>query len=104
MSTNPVLLHARYVCSAELGDEITELFGFITAATYDLLVKIRQFDREGLWKIEGVCSCAHWLNWKCGIGMNAGREKVRVANALAELPEISDAFSKREISYSKFGR
>ena len=101
MSANPVLLHPKYVRSAELGDQITELFGFITAATYELLVKIRQFDQEGLWKIEGVCSCAHWLNWKCGIGMNAGREKVRVANALADLPKISDAFSQGEISYSK---
>ncbi len=101
MSDSAVALHPRYVRSESLGNEITELFGFITAATYDLLVKIREFDQEGLWKLEGVCSCAHWLNWKCGIGMNAGREKVRVANALGELPKISDAFRSGEISYSK---
>jgi hypothetical protein len=33
--------------------------------------------------------------------MNAAREKVRVAHALAELPRISEAFSKGELSYSK---
>ncbi len=101
MSHNPPRIHLHYQRSTALGDEITELFGLITAATYDLLVKIREFDQAGLWQLEGVCSCAHWLNWKCGIGMNAGREKVRVANALGELPKISEAFSLGEISYSK---
>jgi len=33
--------------------------------------------------------------------MNAGREKVRVANALGELPKISEAFRMGEISFSK---
>ena len=56
------LLHPRYVRSEELGREITELCGYIYAATYQLLVKIREFDQEGLWKLEGICSCAHWPN------------------------------------------
>lgn len=95
------LLHPHYVRSEELGREITELCAYIYAATYQLLVKIHEFDRDGLWKLNGVCSCAHWLNWQCGIGMNAAREKVRVANALASLPLISEAFAKGEVSYSK---
>ena len=33
--------------------------------------------------------------------MNAAREKVRVANALGELPKISASYAKGEISYSK---
>ena len=33
--------------------------------------------------------------------MNAAREKVRVANALGELPKISASFEKGELSYSK---
>ncbi len=33
--------------------------------------------------------------------MNAAREKVRVANALGELPKISASFARGEISYSK---
>ncbi len=41
------------------------------------------------------------LNWKCGIGMNAAREKVRIANALADLPNTSATFARGEISYSK---
>lgn len=84
-----------------LADEITELCAYLNAANYRLLEKIREFDRDEHWGVDGICSCAHWLNWKCGIGMNAAREKVRVANALGDLPKISEAFEKGEISYSK---
>ncbi len=93
--------HPKYHRSAALGNDITELCGYINAATFKLLEMIREFDREGLWQLDGICSCAHWLNWKCGIGMNAAREKVRVANALGELTKISDSFALGEISYSK---
>jgi Domain of unknown function (DUF222) len=94
-------IHPDYIRGAKLGAEITELCAYLYAATYKLLVMIREFDQDGLWKLEGVHSCAHWLNWKCGIGMGAAREKVRVANALPDLPKISAAFSKGEVSYSK---
>jgi len=53
MSENNVLIHPKYVRSEELGNEITELFGYITAATYELLVKIREFDEKGLWQLGG---------------------------------------------------
>ncbi len=92
---------SRYARGEEVGAEITVLCGCLYAATYRLLLLIRQFDEEKLWGLPGLCSCAHWLNFKCGIGMNAAREKVRVANALPALPKISDAFSKGELSYSK---
>ena len=46
-------------------------------------------------------SCAHWLNWKCGIALSAAREKVRVAASLEHLPQIDAAFASGEISYSK---
>ncbi|MDH3545905.1 MAG: HNH endonuclease [Gammaproteobacteria bacterium] len=94
-------LHPKYIKGEQLGDQITELCGYIYAATYRLLVLIREFDDEGYWELPGLCSCAHWLNFKCGIGMNAAREKVRVAHALADLPKISRAFEKGELSYSK---
>jgi len=93
--------HPQYVRSVELGQEITELCGYICAATYRLLEMIREFDSEGLWQVDGIGSCAHWLNWKCGIGMNAAREKVRIARALADLPNTSATFARGEISYSK---
>ena len=90
-----------YGRSEALGNEITELCGYINAATHRLLQMIRVFDQEKLWALAGICSCAHWLNWKCGIGMNAAREKVRVANALGDLHKIDESFAKGELSYSK---
>jgi Domain of unknown function (DUF222)/HNH endonuclease len=94
-------LHPDYVNGKKLGAEITELCAYIYAATYRLLVLIREFDEKELWAEPGLCSCAHWLNFKCGIGMNAAREKVRVAHALKDLPKISEGFRKGELSYSK---
>src|SRR6056297_3526104 len=93
--------HPRYAASEKLGAEITALCGHIYAKTYRLLELIREFDEKGYWELPGLCSTAHWLNWQCGIGMNAAREKVRVARALAALPKISEAFRKGEVSYSK---
>ena len=46
-------------------------------------------------------SCAHWLNFKCGIAMGAAREKVRVARALETLPKVSAAMRSGALSYSK---
>jgi hypothetical protein len=101
ISTTETLVHPHYVQGEQLGDQITELCGYLYAATYRLLVLIHEFDNAGYWELSGLISCAHWLNFKCGIGMNAAREKVRVAHALAELPKISEAFERGELSYSK---
>lgn len=84
-----------------LANEITTLCGYLYAGTYRLLTLIREFDETRGWEGPGLSSCAHWLNFKCGIGMNAAREKVRVAHALKHLPRISAAFEKGELSYSK---
>jgi len=85
----------------QLGAEIIELCSYLYAAEARLLTLIRDFDQKEYWADLGLCSCAHWLNFKCGIGMNAAREKVRVAHALARLPKISEGFAKGELSYSK---
>ena len=93
--------HTRQTDAEQLGAEITELCSYIYAAESRLLTLIREFDEKEYWARLGLCSCAHWLNYKCGIGMSAAREKVRVANALSKLPKISDGFSKGRLSYSK---
>ncbi len=81
--------------------EITELWGHINAATARFLDLVRDFDEQQGWGYHGCRDCAHWLNWQCGIGIVAAREKVRVANALKVLPEISAAFAAGQVSYSK---
>ena len=82
-----------------LADRIAELSARIQAATYELLVLIRQFDEREGWS--GFTSCAHWLSWRIGLAPGAAREKVRVARALADLPLLSDALRRGRISYSK---
>jgi hypothetical protein len=86
---------------ATLEDEITELAAHLNAATYRLLTLIREFDERHGWSGAGMRSCAHWLNWKCGIALGAAREKVRVAHALDSLPHISAALRGGKVSFSK---
>jgi len=90
-----------YSDAEKLGAEITELCSYIYAAESRFLSLIREFDEKGYRAQQGLLSCAHWLNLKCGIGMNAAREKLRVAHALAELPKISERFDKGQLSFSK---
>ncbi len=85
----------------ELEAEITELAGHLNAAQYRWLTLVAEFDRRQGWS-DGACrSCAHWLNFKCGIDLGAAREKVRVAHALERLPKISASMARGEVSYSK---
>lgn len=102
MTLHPASTTQSPACDlATLEDEITELSAHLNAATYRLLTLIREFDERHGWSGAGLMSCAHWLNWKCGIALGAAREKVRVAHALQGLPQISSALRHGRISYSK---
>jgi hypothetical protein len=81
--------------------QITELAGHLNSANYRLLILIAEFDRRQGWADSGCQSCAHWLNWKCGIDPGAAREKVRTARTLETLPRIASAVACGELSYSK---
>jgi hypothetical protein len=84
-----------------LEQKITELWGHINAATCRLLTLVAEFDREKAFERHGLANTAQWLNWQCGIGPVAAREKVRVARALERLPKLACAFANGEVSYSK---
>ncbi len=85
----------------ELAGEICTLAGHINAANHRWLTLIAEFDRRNGWSDSATQSCAHWLNWKCGMAMGAAREKVRVARALENLPKVSAAMASGNLSYSK---
>ena len=89
------------VSTAALIDQITELAGHLNAGTYRWLTLIAEFDRRAGWNCGLTKSCAHWLNWQCGLDLGAAREKVRVAHALEQLPLIGAAMARGELSYSK---
>src|SRR6202049_4317565 len=86
---------------AELEAQITELAGHLNAANYRWLTLIGEFDRRNGWADGKLPSCAHWLNFKCGLNLGAAREKVRVAHALSGLPKIAASMGRGELSYSK---
>jgi len=96
-------MHGEFsaLSTPDLVAEITTLAGHLNAANARLLAMIAELDRRQGWAEWGVKSCAHWLNWKCGIDLGAAREKVRVARALELLPEINAAMAEGRISYAK---
>jgi hypothetical protein len=81
--------------------ELTTLAAHIGAAMYRFLVLVEEFDRREGWGGIGLRSCAHWLTWKCGIGLVAAREQVRVARALPRLAAIAEAMRTGRVSYAK---
>ena len=83
-----------------LRNEITELAGHLNAANDRFLKMIAEFDRLEGWVDNETQSCAHWLNWKCDIDLEQLAKKNRVARALEDLPKISAAMERGEISYS----
>ncbi len=84
-----------------LAERITELAGHLNAANAQWLSLIAEFDRRAGWSDGATRSCAHWLSWKCGLGLGAAREKLRVAHALEDLPRVRAAMAPRALSYSK---
>ncbi len=85
----------------QLEREITELAAHINAATCRWLRLVGELDRREGWREWGCKSCAHWLSLRCGLGLTAARQQVRVARALSELPEITASFGRGELSYSQ---
>ncbi len=94
------LVVARRAETDDLGETIAALARRLHAATYELLVLLREFDARSGWN-NGFLSCAHWLHWRTGIDLGAAREKVRVAKALPALPRISMAMQHGQVSYAK---
>src|SRR5882672_783359 len=81
--------HARHRALDSLEAQITELWGHLSAATARFLALVAEFDRTKAYERHGLVGTAQWLNWQCGIGPVAAREKVRVARALETLPETA---------------
>lgn len=80
---------------------MVELASQIAGATCELLCLVAQFDAAKGAKSWGLKSTAHWLSWKCGLGMTAAREQVRVARKLVVFPTLVGEFQAGRLSYSK---
>ncbi|NNK62503.1 MAG: DUF222 domain-containing protein, partial [Gemmatimonadetes bacterium] len=84
-----------------MGDRIAELARSIQVAEAEMMQLIVEFDERRGWAEAGFPSCAEWLAWRIGVRLNAARERVRTARALAELPQASAAMAGGELSYAK---
>src|SRR5437879_3554614 len=81
--------------------EICELAAHLSAAECRWLLLLSEFDRREGWTGWGINSCAHWVSYRCGIGLQAARENLRVGRRLGELPLVREAFAAGALSYSK---
>ncbi|MBT8105388.1 MAG: DUF222 domain-containing protein, partial [Woeseiaceae bacterium] len=97
----PFDTHSDLSEGERLGEQIAELNAYLTVTQAHFLELLRQFDEERYWEGLGFRSCSHWLNFKCGIGFNAARERLRMAHALVKLPKIRAGFSEGTLSFSK---
>lgn len=84
-----------------LESKITELAAHIHAATAQWLAFVAEYDRRMAWADWDCKSCAHWLSWRCGLGMKAARDHVRVARSLIDLPLIRHEFESGHFSFSQ---
>lgn len=91
----------RRIAIDDLDRAILKAAAKLNKVTYQLLQHVREFDERAGFLRWGFRNCADWLAWRCDISSNAAREKVRVAHVLKQLPEISQAFSRGELSYTK---
>jgi len=91
----------RDLSDDEIADELTTWAGRIAAGEAKLVALIGEFDHREAWGGPGMLSCAHWLTWRLGMGLKAAHERVRVARALIELPQVREAFGRGQLSWTQ---
>ena len=89
-----------------VADDLVASCRNISRQGYRLLVLLREFDmRRGYREARGKGRCAadsaEWLDARCGIGRDAVRDKLRMAYALLNLPQIEAAFEDGELTFAK---
>ena len=94
----PKSTNERHRAIDDLDQAIANLSSRTNAASYELLVLIREFDERAGWLRWGFANCTDWLHWRCDLSRNASREKIRMAHALKDLPEMSRAFGEGKLS------
>ena len=84
-----------------LESEIASFASRLAAATARWLIWIAAYDRRQGWASWETKSCAHWLNWHCGVSPRTAREHVQIGHKLEAFTELRNVFLAGELSYSK---
>jgi hypothetical protein len=82
--------------------ELAELAAHIDAATCRLLQLIYEFDRNYGW--QGWKSCAQWLSWRRGFGLESARGKIRVAPRSRSFRRSCPPSRRARSATARFGR
>ena len=85
----------------ELQEEVVSWAARVAAGEARLVLLIGELDERGAWNGHGLLSCADWLSWRCGMGLGAARERVRVAGALRTLPAVSERFAAGGLTWTQ---
>ena len=64
------------------------------------LEQLVQFDRDGLWALDGQLNCVNWLVWRTNMARSTAFDKLRVAHELGRRPIVAEAFRQGRLSYS----
>ncbi|MGH2753600.1 MAG: DUF222 domain-containing protein [Actinomycetota bacterium] len=91
----------RALDDQELDGRIADLASNMAAGTYRWLLLIAELDDRGTWADWGALSCEHWLSYRCGITPSTGRDQLRVAHRLKEMPLVAAHLARGELSYSQ---
>src|SRR3954451_10890159 len=92
-------MHSMLV--SELGKSLVEGRRRLDAGEAAWLAELVEFDRSGLWAMDGHTCCVSWLVDHCGLRRSTAHEKLRVGYELARRPLVGDALAAGELSYSK---
>jgi hypothetical protein len=84
----------------DVGQWLIERRAEMDRAEAGWLQQLAGFDRDGLWALDGQCSCATWLVWRTNMARSTAFEKLRVAHELARRPIVAEAFRQGRLSYS----
>src|SRR5437764_14207712 len=81
---------------SELGERLVVGRRRLEAGEAEWLAWLVEFDRGGLWALDGHTCCVSWLVDHCGLGRTTGKEKLRVGFELSRRPIVAQAFAAGE--------
>ncbi|HVV36307.1 MAG TPA: HNH endonuclease signature motif containing protein [Acidimicrobiales bacterium] len=89
------------VSATGAGRELVADWGEINTKVVEWVLKLADFDREQLYRVDGFHSCVSWLEIMCAMRRSTAFEKVRVAHELERRPVVRAAFAAGELPYAK---
>src|ERR1700759_3604786 len=90
-----------FMVRSDLGNSLVEGRRRLDAGEAEWLGWVVEFDRGGLWALDGHSCCVSWLVDHCGLRRSTAHEKLRVAHQSSQRPLVAEAFATGELSYSK---